>query len=409
LQHESPLLRIEPVLQEARLSRLLRAFIACGITSIQLHGKYTDEEIFMMLTRLDEERANLVLEPISIEEKVQIYKLYRYRWFASPQNSKRFINFSEVPSIVLPKFILKIGKGADLKHLESYRQREVEPYGVVFKEVYYRDPDILYRLLGVQRCIRTWQASDPRKMSREDPREDSFLYLLLEIEKSLQEKISIYRDTMAERSPIRFMFLCFQVIAAVLGLLVLAVAVDKAKNASSSYLALVKFVNTIRSCAALILAYWICREMRNRKPITGHMLYRYRRLLEGCRILVGDIVSFRLDTDDKRSTQLNTEIEKSGFRTGLTMAMNQRASQIKMALPVEDDDNKAPEGNFDQWLNRRVVRGLDNNDQIREDLNAGGRLPPINRPATNARRYKEDVSNEHTVSGFFRQSSRKDA
>jgi len=79
----------------------------------------------------------------------------------------------------------------DYNLVDSERQRQIvrkyvlderEGRRLVQLELYERHIDIVYNLIDLQRCIKEWQNRDPRKMIREDPREEVLLMRIRTVE-----------------------------------------------------------------------------------------------------------------------------------------------------------------------------------------------------------------------------------
>merc|ERR1719174_268743 len=144
------------------------------------NSHWTDLDVEDILNCV-ESRTGYTFAP---KERVLLWKALRFMWARGPGHDCPFIEGSEVPALFLPKRDWR-QMDADVvyKLLDPDRQRQVlrrKSYKDGGKtmvelqfEIYIRQQDIFYELKDVQNCVSVWMKSDPRKMLREDPREEA--------------------------------------------------------------------------------------------------------------------------------------------------------------------------------------------------------------------------------------------
>ncbi|CAD7976780.1 unnamed protein product [Amoebophrya sp. A25] len=195
---------IKLLLVQEKLGHFTSSFVQAGYEVIDMYKKYTDAEIDFILNSV--EKVNeMSFEP---DDRVTLYKLFRYRYFLAPGASKPLMKLSEIPRISLTKHSAKAPDDADteMKHLESDRKRQVkrvpmfdEQAGMkmVQLERYDRELDIVYEIKDIQTCALEFEHLDPKTLLKRDPREEVLLRRMHRADRNVLRRLDYVntRDT----------------------------------------------------------------------------------------------------------------------------------------------------------------------------------------------------------------------
>eukprot|EP00448_Togula_jolla_P015876 CAMPEP_0170591516 /NCGR_PEP_ID=MMETSP0224-20130122/12445_1 /TAXON_ID=285029 /ORGANISM="Togula jolla, Strain CCCM 725" /LENGTH=667 /DNA_ID=CAMNT_0010915385 /DNA_START=59 /DNA_END=2062 /DNA_ORIENTATION=+ len=162
-------------------------FEKAGYKLLDAPVRLTDAEVEDILSDVETE-CKMIFNP---DIRTELWKALRSAWFQGPGHRKAFIRRDTVPQLFLPKRDFKDADSQlDPVKVDPDRQRQflrketrTRPVGLANTsgplfttlqfEVYQRESDLHYRYLDLARCIKEWQQKDPRRMLREDPREEA--------------------------------------------------------------------------------------------------------------------------------------------------------------------------------------------------------------------------------------------
>merc|ERR1719271_2165310 len=198
LKRGEPQVSMKQVLADCRMSKYYPYFRDSGVDCVEHYARKSDAEVEDMIAAV-EKMANY---KFPYAHRVRIFKAIRMRWFADPTRVRPYVDTDALPRLFLGKRDHRFfDQDTPYEKIESERQRMIcrklertddEDARRTQYEVRTRHPEFYYELRDVQRCIQEWRQFDPRRMIREDPREEQFLQRLrnleLKIAKSMAEE-----------------------------------------------------------------------------------------------------------------------------------------------------------------------------------------------------------------------------
>jgi len=295
---------IELLLKEVGMDQYIADFIDAGEDLMEAFARVEDYEVDKILRNV--ERKSGFTFPV--EHRCRIWKTLRYRWFKAPDAAnKPFIHESEIPLILVPKKGHRVRDNhVDYRQLDSDRQKmvvrktfddEIEGTSIVQEESYSRQSHKFYELTGLESTIHFWLNQDPRRMSREDPREEVLLNQVKEIELELAEVINQYRVSGRIRRTISRFFLGVKYLFFLAAVFWFALAIVYANTADSPNPGTELFLSTtyIRSAALYLMTFFFVYDV-TRKRGAKVAFQRFKRMHAKCRLLYSDIITFRLKT-----------------------------------------------------------------------------------------------------------------
>ncbi|CAD7967587.1 unnamed protein product [Amoebophrya sp. A120] len=182
LHLQIPRCGIKLLLVQEKMGHFTEYFVRAGYDVVDMYKKYTDVEIDFILNTV-EKLNEITFEP---DDRVTLYKLFRYRYFLAPGISKPLRKLDAIPRIALNKHSARAPDDADIdmKFLESDRKRQVkrvpmfdEQAGMrmVQLERYDRELDLVYEIKDIQVCALEFEHYDPKSLLKRDPREEVLL------------------------------------------------------------------------------------------------------------------------------------------------------------------------------------------------------------------------------------------
>ena len=307
---------------------------------IESHAIRTDEEVDAILKAV-ETTSNFLF---AYNHRCALWKALRYRWFQSPEYAKSFISGAEVPRLVLPKKDFRIrDNGIDMKNLDSERQRMIvrktvfdEQLGttVIQQDVYRRHSHLLYELTGLERTMQFWMSQDPRKMAREDPREEVVLNQTKAIELDIAASIDRLKLDQKVKRLVHRVFFVIKILFFLAFVLFLALAGIDATSGSDNRPELERFISKsyIRcSCLYLTTFWFISEATKKRGKMT--LLDLAKRMHANCRMMYSDMISFRLKTHFIRQDKIPRFLDEAQNGEGIVRSGRQEdISAAKSAL-----------------------------------------------------------------------------
>jgi hypothetical protein len=295
-------------------------FIEADEDMIELFARVEDEEVDQVLRNI--ERKSRFEFPYA--DRCKIWKALRYRWFRAPENAQSYIHRAEVPLLTVPKKDRRFVRDShiDMNLLESDRQKsvvrraefdEIDGTTMVQEEVYKREPHLWYELNGLEKTIQFWLNQDPRKMSREDPREEVLLNWIKEIELECAKIIDKFKLIAKIKRQVQIVFFVIRAIFALLALLFVSIAFVDISTTESHIPALERLLSaSYLNCSVLYLSTYlfITEITRDRKRRTSN-LDRSRKMHSQCRLLYTEMISFRLKTHYLRQVKINRYLDES--------------------------------------------------------------------------------------------------
>jgi hypothetical protein len=148
-----PRVLIKLLLVQAGLGEFYKYFKRARCDVVDLYVQKTDVEVEFLLSCV-ESANNIVFAPL---DRVRLYKLFRFRHFKAPANTKVFTNVSQIPPLMLHKNASRSADDAEIPfdQLDSDRQRQITRKGVfdeqsgmriVQFEKYEMEEDIVYEI-----------------------------------------------------------------------------------------------------------------------------------------------------------------------------------------------------------------------------------------------------------------------
>jgi hypothetical protein len=342
-----PVISMKEVLQQIKMTRYYTYFRDAQVETVEHYARKTDQEVEDLLRTV--EKLNDFQIPYA--HRVKIFKALRMRWFNDPKRVNTYIDTDALPRIFLAKRDYRqFDTEVAFETIESERQRmicrrnnkgdEEESKRQQF-EVRTRHPEHYYELRDVQRCIQEWRAYDPRRMLKEDPREEYFMQRLrgleLRIAASMQEETK--RDSkkytyMSQLRIIRFIF-------TIMTMWMVAFAWSNGKEGLSYRYVVIRTVTSNHLMAGL--TFFMCSQFAY--GISTHLKKNVNRaratkMHDATKKLNANIVTFRLESADKRVEKYDETME------GLMDHFGLGEKHLKKIVNQED---LAHQG-FDAWF-----------------------------------------------------------
>ena len=295
---------IELLLKEVGMDQYIPDFVDAGEDLMEAFARVEDHDVDKIIRNV--ERKSGFKFPL--DHRCVIWKALRYRWFKAPDAAnKPFIHESEIPVILVPKKGHRVrDNNVDFRQLDSDRQKmivrktledEIEGIYIVQEESYARQSHKFYELMGLESTIHFWFNQDPRRMSREDPREEVLLNQVKEIELELAEVINQYRVSGRIRRTINRFFLGVKYLFFLASVFWFALAIVHANTANSPNPGTELFLSTtyIRTAALYLMTFFFVYDV-TRKRSSKVAFKRLQRMHAKCRLLYAEIITFRLKT-----------------------------------------------------------------------------------------------------------------
>ena len=309
---------VDILLKELDLEKYLNDFVEADVDMLESHAHREDEEVEELLNTV--ERVNKFKFPYT--QRIKLWKALRYRWFRAPEFAKSFVHHAEVPELILPKKDYRIRDNQiEMKNLDSERQRmisrkavfdEIEGTTVIQEDIYKRQSPLFYELTGLERTIEFWMSQDPRKMSREDPREEVFLNQMKMLELRIAALIDRFKIKNKIKTLVYRVFLVVRMMFLGLAGLFLAVAIVNASGSTSSTPAMEIFLSTsyIRCAALYLCTFFFVSEITKKRNKFSHF-EKAKKMHAKCRFMHNDMISFRLKTHHVRLHRLQRYLDDS--------------------------------------------------------------------------------------------------
>jgi hypothetical protein len=299
------------------------------------------------------------------------------RWFADPTRVRPYVDTDALPRLFLGKRDHRFfDQDAPYEKIESERQRMIcrklertddEDARRTQYEVRTRHPEFYYELRDVQRCIQEWRQFDPRRMIREDPREEQFLQRLrnleLKIAKSMAEEKLRDSRKFVYMTQLRFLRVLFT--GLFIAMFVFAFSNTREQIDKINMLSSAQFMSGIWLFVASQFAYGVSTHKKPNKE-----LQRANKMHNACKKLNAQIVTFRLDSANKRVDKYDEVMDELMEHFGINKAKK------KEALTAEELAAKG----FDAWFEDVMSKPYSKYDcalEMRESLHYFPRDPNI--------------------------------
>ena len=353
LRNKKPVVPIKDVLESIGMSKYYPLFRDAGIDVVEDYATKTDEEVDAFLAHIE------LSHKVKLPRKhyLMLWKCFRYRGFKNPDAIKEPVDRSFVPKLVLPKKDFKFrDTDVELAALDGYRQRmvvrqsrtdEVRGTKVVQFEVYYREREVFYQVVGLQRAITEWMRMDPRRMIKEDPREEVFFRQLKQFEKRIVMVMDKIRSGEIVRNRILAALQALRIMTGLAIVLMFYLSFDYARKGMKEVF-IDNFFGSkqMLSAVGFSLAHIFVFDAWRRETNAMLWLNKYRRIQEACKIVSGDLVIFRLDTNSQRLTSFKELDNVTAVRTRKVRQVDfdQLAAQQVVRPGVVD---------FDSWMREK--------------------------------------------------------
>jgi len=323
-----PQMSTQVLLHSLGLGYFAPIFEKAGFTMIEGHSKWSDQDVDEILQAVSD-RSGEIINP---DDRVLLWKALRYMWHRGPGHDAPFIEPSEVPPLFLPKRDAR-QMDSELKFamIEPDRQRQIVRKMTLISgragltqvqfEVYRRQTDIFYELKDIQRTVAEWQKMNPRKMLREDPREEA---MKVRIRRMLDAAADWLQDRHAEKTSLRwegnFFFFC-QLLLVGMAFVMFATAYKRYQMTPKIifwefFFSSKQFLSGVAYFLAFVVAYAVADHHR-----ADDLERRYKRMIVSLERLVEEISAFRVETDEFRME------EQEAIRQQISAAIE--AAQVK--------------------------------------------------------------------------------
>ena len=341
-QQGTQFIAIDMILAELNLMQYVDDFVQAGEDMIEAYSFRTDEEVDAILRNV--EKVAGIRFPY--KERCKIWKALRFDWFRSPESTKEFIDRSEVPILVLPKKDFRIRDDTiDIKSLDSDRQRmvkrrtivdEVEGTVVIQDEVYNRMHHTYYELEGLERTVQYWMSQDPRKMARVDPKEEVLLNQLKALELTIASRIDTLKSVQHTKKIVAGFFRVVRIIYGILAVAFLVIAIVEAQSSSMPGVEAFSSQSYIRVFALYVITFWFITEVTRpkRRNLANAALDLVRNMHAKCRILNGDMISFRLKTHYLRQDKIPRYLDDPTSKTEDDTSDGRKLSAVEDARKI---------------------------------------------------------------------------
>jgi hypothetical protein len=371
-----PVVSMKEVLGQLKLSRYYPYFRDAQVETVEHFNRKTDQEVEDLLKTV-EKLSNF---QIPYPHRVKIFKALRMRWFNDPKRVKTYIDTDALPRIFLAKRDYRaFDAEVAVEQIESERQRMImrrtekgdEEKGKSKQfEVRHRHPEHYYELRDVQRCILEWRAYDPRRMLKEDPREEYFMQRLRSLElrtaASMQEEKKKDDKKAMYVNQLKFIRFVFTILAVSL----LMFAWSNGKEGFNFKYMILRTTTSNHMMAGLM--FFMCSQFAY--GVSTHLKKNVTRaraikMHDATKKLNANIVTFRLASADKRVDKYDETMEGLMDEFGL-------GDKSKKKLVATQD--LASQG-FDAWFENVMSKpfntydvALDMKESLEQMENAPG-------------------------------------
>jgi len=373
LKKGEPQISMKQVLADCRMSKYYPYFRDSGVDCVEHYARKSDAEVEDMIAAV-EKMSNY---KFPYAHRVRIFKAIRMRWFADPTRVRPYVDTDALPRLFLGKRDHRFfDQDAPYEKIESERQRMIcrklertddEDARRTQYEVRTRHPEFYYELRDVQRCIQEWRQFDPRRMIREDPREEQFLQRLrnleLKIAKSMAEEKLRDSRKFVYMTQLRFLRVLFT--GLFIAMFVFAFSNTREQIDKINMLSSAQFMSGIWLFVASQFAYGVSTHKKPNKE-----LQRANKMHNACKKLNAQIVTFRLDSANKRVDKYDEVMDELMEHFGINKAKK------KEALTAEELAAKG----FDAWFEDVMSKPYSKYDcalEMRESLHYFPRDPNI--------------------------------
>lgn len=338
---------IQVLLHSNGLGYFAPIFEKAGFSMIEGSSKWADQDVDDIIQAVADRSGEMFLP----EDKVVLWKALRYMWHRGPGHDVPFIEPSEVPPLFLPKRDAR-QMDAEVKFafIEPDRQRQIIRKKTLISgragltqvqfEVYRRQTDIFYELKDIQRSVAEWQKMNPRRMLREDPREEA---MKVRIRRMLDAASDWLQDRHAMKTSLRWegsFFLFCQFLLVGMAFLMFITAYKRYENTPriifwEFFFSSKQFLSGMAYFLAFAVAYAISDHHR-----ADDLERRYKRMVVSLERLVEEISAFRVETDDLRME------EHEAIRQQISAALE--AQQAKAKKQTEPRKRKRKKKNVDE-------------------------------------------------------------
>ncbi len=328
---------VDLILADIGMEKYSAAFIQADEDMIELFAMVGDEEVDQVLHNLDVKAG----VDLPYDDRCKLWKALRYRWFRAPANAQSFIHRSEVPLLPVPKHDKRWIRDSniDLDMLESDRQKmvirkaafdEIDGTTMVQEEIYVREPHLLYTLNGLEKTILFWMNQDPRKMSREDPREEVLMNWIKEIELECGDIIDRFKLKSMIKRRVYLVFLVIRFIFLLLTIFLFALAFIVISTKSSTIPKMERLLSsTYLSCSALYMCTFLfLTEVTKKRRRRTSNLENARKMHAQCKLLYSEMISFRLKTHYLRQAKINRYLDESKINVSKSRSAVEGSSTV---------------------------------------------------------------------------------
>ena len=361
---------IELLLKEIGMDQYIADFIDAGEDLMEAFALVEDGEVDKCLRNVEKKSGF----SFPANHRCKIWKALRYRWFKAPESAnKPFIHASEIPLILVPKKGHRIrDTNVDFRLLDSDRQKmvirktfedEIEGTYIVQEESYTRQSHKFYELTGLESTVHFWLNQDPRRMSREDPREEVLLNQAKEIELELAEIINQFRVSGRIRRTISQFFLVVKYLFFVAAVFWFTLAIVYANTTDSPNPGTELFLSTsyIRTASLYLATFFFVYDV-TRKRGAKVALKRLKRMHAKCRLLYTEIITFRLKTHYVRLGHVPRYIDEGTIAEVEAATLADLAGRRKRSTLARD---------YKQYLSSLVSSGVLKRVETDEEATAG--------------------------------------
>lgn len=165
-------------------------------------------------------------------------------------------------------------------------------------EIYIRQQDIFYELKDVQQCVQSWMKSDPRKMLREDPREEAMKLRIRTMLDASAGYLQVRKGILGSKRNWAIFFLLCRMFLFNMSMMMFMIGYmrfSSAPKGTSFFYASGQF----RSGTSFMLAYWVAFLVADRTK-EDYQQKRFQRIIIALERLMEEISSFRVETDHVR-------------------------------------------------------------------------------------------------------------
>lgn len=344
-------------------------FREAGLTMVDANSHWSDVDVDDIIMAVEKRRSDQ--KEFTTDERVFLWKCLRFMWSRGPNHNCKFLQPSEVQSMFLPKRDWRqMDSDVKFSQLDPDRQRQIlrKPQlmrgGQGFKEVqfevYRRQQDIFYEVKDIENSIAAWMRSDPRKMMREDPREEAMKLRIRTIMDAVGQLLHVRKAQRASRYRWNvFFLLCRLVLIACSGVMYVTGYVRYSHAPTMGLI--IKFWTSsgqFVSGTAFMLAFWFAFLVADRtKEDRQHK--RFNRVLLNLERLSEDISSFRVESYDYRMEEheaaaqmVSAQITHDQVRAEKTEMTSKPKRRRKKKQVDKDLAGWAPDvklDNMDEW------------------------------------------------------------